>query len=394
MYKNFLDEDFEVFDNRENGARQALTVMSNSTVCRTIEPSGVTIFSLISKRRTDEQMELIKISPDYADEKLILPENPKQVYFSPKNNTRGTLSWNTLRKWGVTDAQINEIYERGYFMQYHERATSITLIPSKAFLATLCRQIGCGKLEEGIEPLRDIYLASKLRDAEPFIMVYRTNGRIGKAFGCFSTSFSHNPQTIAFEFKHELSKISPVAIRSWRVNHFVSRIDFMFSELSQRIGGIKLTPGVRLIMSDVGDASYSLQNVIFLNGGMVLFNKAVSKRHLGKLDVKEMTETYQKNIKDEFNVVFDSLKKMEQKPIDNVKKAIIEIMKSIGFSSAYGVQNASALKKQYIKNMKEKPGTEFDAVKFVMRIPGMIRNSASLQQFEIVAEAAGKALKP
>ena len=82
------------------------------------------------------------------------------------------------------------------------------------------------------------------------------------------------------------------------------------------------------------------------------------------------------------------------KPIDNVKKAIIEIMKSIGFSSAYGVQNASAFKKQYIKNMKENPGTEFDAVKFVMRIPGMIRNYASLQQFEIVAEAAGKALKP
>lgn len=392
MYANFLDEDFEISDNRENGVNKALTIISNSTVYKVINPSGITIFSLTS-RRSDDSFDLIKINPDYADEKIILPSNPQQIYFAPSRGNRGTMSVDKLKKWGITDKQISEIRERGYFLQYHEKSTVITLIPSKAFLATLCRQIGCGKLEEGIEPLRDIYLASKLRDAEPFMLVYRTNGRIGKAFGCFSTSFSHNPQTIVYDFKAELSKISPVAIRGWRINHFVTKIDFMFAEMSQRIGGLKMVPGVRLTMSDVGDASYSLQNTIYLNGGMVIFNKAVSKRHVGVLNVSEMTAIYESQINDECTFVFDRLKEMENHSVDDVKESVLKALKSIGFGPAYGVQNAAKFKKKHVNNLSASKGTRLDVVKFLMKIPGLIRNHTSPALYENVAETVGKALK-
>lgn len=392
MYKTFLDDDFEISGNREIGAKKALSAFSESTKYELVNPYSFTIFSLLSKRKNNS-LELIKIEPDYTDEQLIIPQNMNQVYYRRENGNKGAFPIQKFRDWGVNDTQIKEICERGFFLQYlNEKGKRMTLIPSQAFLATLCRQLGCGKLSDGINPFRDLYLASLMRDAEPFKLVYRTNGSVCKAFGCFSKNFTQTPQMIAFDFKEGLSKFGPVLIRAWRLNHFLTAIDFSFAEESVRIGKMRITPGVRLTMSDVGDASYSLQNALYINGGLVLFDKSVSKRHSGTLEVKEMIEEYEINYR-HMKEVLKSLSSMQNVPIENLRKTVRNLLKYVGFGNLYGVRNASKFKEVHVNELSTQPATLLDAILIVIKIPGMIRNNCTALLYDRVAAGIGKILE-
>lgn len=389
MYENFLDENFEIGENRINGVETALNMFSENTVCQTVDPYDFTIWSLLS-RRSDQGMELIKISPACADEKLILPENMNQVYFRKGNGTRGLLPFETLKKWGIRQKQIEEIYERGFFLQYHDSDSVITMIPSKAFLATLCRRVGCGKLNEGIDPLRDIYLASRMRNADPFKLVYRKNGVIAKAFGCFSQGFVSNPQTVALDFAEELSKTSPVTIRAWNITHFLTKIDYMFTMNAVVFKRVKITPGIRFILSDVGDASYTMKNVLYINGGMVYLSKGVSRSHQGILDAPGLTQSYIDQAYGELKSISDKLDAMGDTPVESVKKAILELYKKCGLYKAYGKLNSNRFLNRYVMPMSDKPGNKLDAALFILKMPGYIKNRSKFILYEEVANAAGK----
>lgn len=386
-YENFLNDDFSLSGSRERGALEALNFMSENTINKVVYPSEFTIFSLTSQKNP-EQIEMLKIKPDYTDEKLILPANPKQVYFGHGSGNRGSLPVSKLRSWGLSDSQIEEIYARGFFLQYHdENDEIITLIPSKSFLSTFCKQLGCGRLDEGINPFRDLYLASLMRYADSFQIVYRKNGNIGKVFACFSRDVKHTSQTVVMDIKEELLKHRNTCIRGWRIDHYLTYIDFAFTDRMEVIGGARVTPGVRFTFSDVGDASYCLQSSLFIYGGIILIGKELSKRHTKtEFDVKTFVQDYFDSYYGEIKISMQKIKDSKTIEVDNVQDKVSKTITHIGLKRVFGLANTNKLKESYLKTIPDEQGSQEDVFMAILKIPGNIRNHHSYSMYSDVAK--------
>lgn len=395
LFRNdFLNEDFELTENREDGLRQAVCEMSERTCYKLVTPSNFMIYSLLKPR--DDKKDAFHVAildPDFSDMHILTPKNVAECYFRPENKTLGYVKIADLRKCGMTEEQIDEIEKNGYFLQYRTEKSTMTLIPSKAFLSTLCRQLGIGKLNEGIDSIRNIYLASRMRDGEPFTLVYRkSQSGYSKAFGCFSKKFPHHSQIIIFDFKDQLSAFGLVSVRHWAINHFLTSVDFAFHDIGVRVGKLKLTPGVRLSLSDVGDSSYILQNTLYTNGGVVLFDELVSRKHTGTLEVEDMMRQYRENQYPKLKKAIALLEELDQIPVKDKRTAILLLFQKIQIASAFGKSNFKEFKKQYLPKEENIPCTALDVVLFILKIPGIVRPSYKAFATERVALAVGKVL--
>ena len=158
------------------------------------------------------------------------------------------------------------------------------MIPSKALMSTLCRRLGIGTITEGRNPLRDIYLASIMRDAEDFTLVYRKSPQGGhaKAFACFSTKYQHTPQKIVFDFMRLLSNMKTLegghlSVRQYRINHFITSIDFSLNELSDTIRNFlqKLSLEQHLVIHMLQNIENCISLLLKMNRllGLMLFSR-------------------------------------------------------------------------------------------------------------------------
>ena len=394
----FLNEDFEILGTGEDGMYGTLKEFSEHTVYREVDPNRFVIFSLVRCRRhLDEPFAAIRISPDDADARILIPSSMEQVFFSKKNKNFGTVSTDAMRRMGMTESQLEDIEKAGFFLQYPltEKRT-MTLIPSKAFLATLCQRLGIGKLNAGIDVLRNAYLASMMRDAEPFVLVYRDNGRYGKAFGCFSLKFEKKPQTVIFDFMKCLQEKGEVSVREWRLNHFITNVNFAFHDyILPAIGEseeskAKITPGVRLSLSDIGDSSYVLQNALYADGGAAFLSETVKHSHKGTLNVEDMVSRYYNEEYPKLFRVMEQLDGLGDMKVKSQKKVIQKIMNKTGFRSNFGAVGARRFKESYLTESKDVCGTMLEVAVFMLKIPGLIRNAYPVSTVERVSQGIGK----
>lgn len=369
---NFLDEDFELFEPREAGIQKNIQKISEQTEYRIVQPCNIEIFSLISSRNGSDYFEVIKISPNYTNLRLFMPQDLNQLYFSKKNQNSGCMSLLKLKKAGMTEKQIDEIEAAGFFLQYKLERGYITLIPSKSFLATLCKQLGIGKLNSGIDPIRDIYLASRLRYADDFTLIYRTAGAYGKAFACFSTKVACIPQTVLFDYKKYLSEKVGTMIKKWRYTHFTTEIDLSFNQMEINLNRkAKITPGVRLKFSDVGDCAFSLQNALYINGGAILLNDLISKKRSHKLDTKEMVEEYYTKIYPKLVSAVQKLENFENIKVPDKKQAAFQILNKLDFIAIFGTIYGKEVMENCISKLNGS-GTLLDVILAILKIPGTV----------------------
>ena len=182
LSQQILDEDYKSFCPRENGSHLFFKEVGKHTVYKVVHPEHIEIYSIVRPRnkekgKEEDFFEIIKLIPDYMDMRFFMPNNMDQFYFKSEMKTKGIVSCEKFRKAQITDKQINEIEDVGFFMQLIDpkKHSAFILIPSKNFFTPFCRKLGIGKVNYGIDPIRDIYLASRLKDANPFVIVYRTN---------------------------------------------------------------------------------------------------------------------------------------------------------------------------------------------------------------------------
>lgn len=393
---SFLDEDFVLEDFKEGNMCQAVQELSDATYLKKIEPCQMKIYSLTGERDYENDLfHIILIDPDYADIRMIVNKDPRKAYFQKGNGNIGCIKLDYLRNLGMTEKQLREIEEIGFFLQYKGDKKLLTLIPSKAFLATLCRQLGIGKVNgDEPDPIRDVYLASRLRKTDEFSIIYRKNQKgYGKVFGCFSPKFAYVPQNIIFEFMEELSKMEGVngaiSIRKWKITHFYTVIDFIADDLVENINGVKITPGFRLTLSDVGDSSYTIESTLCLCGGVVLFNDKTIRRHTGTLDVQSLVKAYNRN----FKVLIKAMNRLHKGvdvPVSSRKEATLYLLKKIQFNVAFGIRNAIAFKGKYVENRDDEKCSETDVLLDILKIPGIIQTSHKKEAVDSVSIAVGQ----
>lgn len=168
LSQQFLDEDYKSFCPRENGSHLFFKEVGKHTVYKVVHPEHIEIYSIVRPRnkekgKEEDFFEIIKLIPDYMDMRFFMPNNMDQFYFKSEMKTKGIVSCEKFRKAQITDKQINEIEDVGFFMQLIDpkKHSAFILIPSKNFFTPFCRKLGIGKVNYGIDPIRDIYLASR-----------------------------------------------------------------------------------------------------------------------------------------------------------------------------------------------------------------------------------------
>ncbi len=308
--------------------------------------------------------------------------------------TKGIVSCEKFRKAQITDKQINEIEDVGFFMQLIDpkKHSAFILIPSKNFFTPFCRKLGIGKVNYGIDPIRDIYLASRLKDANPFVIVYRTNdpATYGKAFTCFSEKTVKIEQSCIFDYKDALAKIEPNIIRSWQYTHTRTDIDFSYPARSINLKQkCKITLGTRLSFSDIGECAFRLQNCIFTNGGTILLPQEASRKKSNKLSPEGIVKDYNSQCYMKFDKIMEQLKSYETIPVTDMQQSVWNILEKLKFSSAFGFSNTRDLQKNYLSTF-EKEGDALDVVIKILKIPGVLQRNYPGTTHDRVNECIGK----
>lgn len=243
-----------------------------------------------------------------------------------------------------------------------------------------------------IDPIRDIYLASRLKDANPFVIVYRTNdpATYGKAFTCFSEKTVKIEQSCIFDYKDALAKIEPNIIRSWQYTHTRTDIDFSYPARSINLKQkCKITLGTRLSFSDIGECAFRLQNCIFTNGGTILLPQEASRKKSNKLSPEGIVKDYNSQCYMKFDKIMEQLKSYETIPVTDMQQSVWNILEKLKFSSAFGFSNTRDLQKNYLSTF-EKEGDALDVVIKILKIPGVLQRNYPGTTHDRVNECIGK----
>lgn len=412
--KNYVHADGNIYalynkDNVKMGYRERVKNNDGSylffkevgkhTVYKVVHPEHIEIYSIVRPRnkekgKEEDFFEIIKLIPDYMDMRFFMPNNMDQFYFKSEMKTKGIVSCEKFRKAQITDKQINEIEDVGFFMQLIDpkKHSAFILIPSKNFFTPFCRKLGIGKVNYGIDPIRDIYLASRLKDANPFVIVYRTNdpATYGKAFTCFSEKTVKIEQSCIFDYKDALAKIEPNIIRSWQYTHTRTDIDFSYPARSINLKQkCKITLGTRLSFSDIGECAFRLQNCIFTNGGTILLPQEASRKKSNKLSPEGIVKDYNSQCYMKFDKIMEQLKSYETIPVTDMQQSVWNILEKLKFSSAFGFSNTRDLQKNYLSTF-EKEGDALDVVIKILKIPGVLQRNYPGTTHDRVNECIGK----
>jgi hypothetical protein len=306
---------------------------------------------------------------------LLMPQTLEQVHFRPQNKKMGKLSVEHLKEtFGFTDEQIEEVNEAGFLLMYNDGQNSIILLPSKRFLFELCRKCGISKLNTGVDPLRDIYLASRMRHIEPFRLIYRTDEYKGKALCCASDRYKIGKQTIAIAMKNRLKeKFQNVVEGSWSINHFITSTTFLFPNETMTIKDTEITPGIQFTFSEVMDSQYVMEYVLCTKHSKVVIGQATEQKHSEKFDLDSFIETFLKanaSVMKKTKELVLTLKAHENETIDFLTP-IESILDKLHFSTVYGKKNAKVFKNTYLS--KSFSTTKGSVGLFFLEIPKILR---------------------
>ena len=169
-------------------------------------------------------------------------------------------------------------------------------------------------------------------------------------------------------------------------------IDFSLNELSDTIGNMKITPGVRMVLSDVGDASFTLQSILIVNGGTVLLDDAIVRRHNVVLSAEEMVADYETKAYPKLIQIMETLRNLESIRVKEKGKAVKELLAKIKFRAAFGNTYAAKYRELYISVIKNEPTSGIDVVLEILKIPGNIQSKFCTSTEEKVALAVGQVL--
>lgn len=388
-YKNFLDDDFSLSGKKQDSLIEALHYMAGHTDCILIEPANLHLFSIIGVRKNGLEIAIMK--PDYMDIRLLAPENGNQLYFSKQNKNIGLLPFENFYNEGITKEQLDDVINSGFFLQYRSGTEIFTIIPSKAFFAPYCRRLDISKLNTGIDPIRDLYLASRMRSAPAFQMIYRKKNGIGKAFGCFSSKFNYMPASTGLEIMQILEEMAgPIAVKEWNITHFLTKIEVIFPQTKEDYEGAVVYGGVRLEFSDTGDSSYILRNFISIDNGIVLMDIAETQKHTKDLDFRSFVEKYVKRKYPKLESALYFLKKSEEDQIPDIRSAS---QKAIGKlrQECFGKKNYNKFFATY-PQLERAQGKASAVLCHLLKVPGFLKAQVPQYVYESVSQATGKIL--
>lgn len=372
MIKDFLKENWKVVGSNEKTLFSELKNISDRTKVRMVEPESLTLYSIVSVVKEGLNVMVIKPEDMYAE--LLFPIKGNHTYFEKNMKHYGLFPYSRFKsKMGMDDDMLEEIMQAGFFLRYSAGVgDSILLIPSETFFSALCRRLNCGKLPDICDPFLHIFLAYLLRDTDSFKIVYREGELIGKAFTCFSSKYTHITQydAVADFFASFKSEIPNAFISFFEINHFKTTIRIEMPDLKVKWKKRKIIPCITFTLSDVGDAAFTIQSCLLVNGKCVRIGDPVSQPHKFDTSFEVLVKQYMSRSYPQFKDIVTLLCNLPDKSFPR-KDTISTILNCVPFIEACGKNIARLYKENQLDNSL---ASLEDIIFELLNIPGSIEH--------------------
>lgn len=364
--KTLLDDDYKASGTGAEELVQVLTELRDNTIMFNVGPTNLEVCSIIN---SDKKGTLVCIKHDPLS--AIPPEDI--VVSGYGKNVLYNLSYEKMKSRDFTPQMITDMKNVGYFFLYEEEPRVMVIIPSKKLMATFCRQLGIGKLSDGQNALRDAYIANLLWQADDFLLKCRARNGIAKGLAAFTGKYVESDYLTSVNLLLDTLTTYTPAIRDWVVTNTCLKVDFIFPGITTRINKTKISGGVRLTISDIGDAGYKMENIIYVSGGVIPTGKGKSCTHRNN-EYKKIAKKYSESCIAQFKEVFEQLEKKE--PLNN-KVNILQLLEKIGLQSVLGKKRMVTLLSQIEKSEIPDFATKTDVCLFAWKLQGKYANRYS-----------------
>lgn len=320
------------------------------TRCVDIVPQDIIVYSVESVCKNG--LNIMVADPNFMNVRDLFPIKINKSLYDAESGNYFLYKYEDMKKEGLSDTLIEEIKVVGYFLEYKETY----IIPSTTFMATFCRQLGCSKLPDMSDPIREIFIAHLLRDANNFKMIYRVQNGVCKALACFTSSYVNLLQyDVVRELIDSLEEVFPqVLVNYFKISQNKTTIIFTFPEKAYIVKfdnkKKRICPGVIFTMSQCGDYSFSLQGYIAINGKGVVID-GLNSSHSGKFKISRLVKDY---FEKKYMLVEQAIKRVIETDDSNsidFKENFIKCLNAIYFSPAVG-QKMYALIKETLVDRK------------------------------------------
>ena len=352
---HFLHKDFEVNGNDMNSFVKDIKFISKNTEIVELDPGEITIYSVASGstyfKNNEEVLRIYHFYPDECDLQLYSRNGLPIKYLLVEK----------LIEQGFTREMIDNVIQAGAFYGFPNKDGWLYAAPSTIFLSSLCKSMGIGKLIEGINPMRDMYLGTILADSpkEKIKIMVRKSKSAAKAFSCFSSDYKEIPQADILNLIDTANKrLGNTDIFSYHIDHEITSVDVIIPSKNIESNGNIISCGYRFCMSDTGCCAFKLYPLITVGKNAIVMPNGINKKRSEITNLSDfMMEFLDKAEEDVLNGAVKMVEMIEKTSDINALKKVSDIMKKSAIMDKIG---STAFKKT-MEEVSKTDGSSKDA---------------------------------
>lgn len=276
-----LDDNYEVKGTGQEKLACIVKDMDERTCVISVNaPQELLISAVLEKHTNTESPRFVLLTSQTMVPGTLFPIKKEDLLHNRKYKNIGYIPQDSQTMDALRE-YIPDIEQNGYYLVVRGER-KVTIVPSKGFLATLCRRLNTGAIPPGENVFAFCYLATLLNKAEPFQIIARkeaVNSTCYKGYHCASINFTAIPQAIVWNVKKLLEKHTKAKVWTWEITNYVTKVNFLFPEYSQKNENDTFMFGVRYQMSTIGDCSLILQPIVKYRKSVFLYGKSKMITH-------------------------------------------------------------------------------------------------------------------
>lgn len=353
--ENIFKEDIRLLGDDKEEFLESLEFFHDSSKQMYIEPESLCLCSVY--RCTKDELWIVKTDLQMATFSNLYT----QIMTGNKSDSAAYDFCRVPKKryysMGLTEDDVKKMAKVGMFFEYEGN----TVILSKRFLYHLSNVMNIGVVEQGMNPIRELFLANQLFDMDPFYITVRKKQDVYKAFYASVTPNCSNDiiKICKVILEHMVDK--GASIYSWEIAHEKTEICFYYPEYA--VEGFDF--GIIFRISDTGEHATSLCNVVIAESTVFLMRDAIlSKRNFGSIDAEKLIREFE-------SMTEGSLEEYRKNIISSevMKRATLEeAFHLFGLSRRCGKIAAAQLKEIFFEEL-EKGDTGNKGMKPLLKLP-------------------------
>lgn len=389
---DIFSDDFYMMGIDADDFRKAIRKVSDETACCKVNSANFRIISVIDSDRDGFLM--MRLNPTALTMKsMIYSESYKEdYYFADKNENYGFLSYDLMRRNGITDAMIDEIRRCGFFLLYAMGDREMIIIPSESSLNDLYKEFDISKIDSSINPLRNLYLSSLMARCKDFQILLRRKEDIYRLCGTASQKHMYLSleDTAGMLLDGLMKNHSDAQVMSWHVSQRETAVNLSFNDRTFMVGGTEVRPGAQILASDFGQTAMAIRNILYVNEAPLILSFKSSLRNIGSALPETVLSSYEA---DGYHLLDNVQKRIEDvigkmKPEAAEEEYMKQLDRKYGFISELGNKN-------YAKYLAEYPYetgtvTAEKAVERLLNMTGFTQDIVKPYAVEKLSAAVGR----